>query len=50
MLAAAIPGTSFTDPLGSAGLARSEAEVPAAPQDSDQPSANGAETGSQGLT
>jgi regulator of protease activity HflC (stomatin/prohibitin superfamily) len=50
MLAAAIPGTSFADPLGSPRLARSEDEVPGAPQDSDQPAANGAETGSQGLT
>jgi regulator of protease activity HflC (stomatin/prohibitin superfamily) len=48
MLAAAIPGASFVDPLGSAGQAGSEA--PGAPQDSDQPSANGAETGGQGLT
>jgi regulator of protease activity HflC (stomatin/prohibitin superfamily) len=50
MLAAAIPGTSFADPLASAGLAPSEAEVPGTPQDNDPPSANGAETGSQGLT
>jgi regulator of protease activity HflC (stomatin/prohibitin superfamily) len=50
MLAAAIPGTSFADPLGSAGLARSEAEVPGTPQDNDPPSANGAETGGQSLT
>jgi regulator of protease activity HflC (stomatin/prohibitin superfamily) len=50
MLAAAIPGTSFVDPLGSADLARPEAEVPGTPQDSDPPSANGTETGSQGLT
>jgi regulator of protease activity HflC (stomatin/prohibitin superfamily) len=47
VLAAAIPGTSFVDP---ADLARPEAEVPGAPQDSDPPSANGTETGSQGLT
>jgi hypothetical protein len=50
MLAAAIPGTSFADPLGSAAPARPEAEVSAAPQDTDPPSANGAEPGSQGLT
>ncbi len=50
MLAAAIPGTSFTDPLGPAGVARTEAEVSGAPHDGDPPSANGAETGSQGLT
>ncbi len=40
MLAAAIPGTSFVDPLGPADP---EAEVPAAPQDSDPTSANGSE-------
>jgi regulator of protease activity HflC (stomatin/prohibitin superfamily) len=50
MLAAAIPGTSFADPLGSAALARPEAELSVAPQDTDPPSANGAEPGSQGLT
>jgi hypothetical protein len=50
MLAAAIPGTSFADPLGSAAPARPEAEVSVAPQDTDPPSANGAEPGSQGLT
>jgi regulator of protease activity HflC (stomatin/prohibitin superfamily) len=50
MLAAAIPGTSFADPLGSAGLARPEAEVSGPPQDGDPSSANGTETGSQGLT
>ncbi len=50
MLAAAIPGTSFVDPLGPADLPRPEAEVPGAPQDTDAPSANGTETGSQGLT
>jgi hypothetical protein len=49
MLAAGIPGTSFTDPLGSAAPARPEAEVSAAPQVTDPPSANGAELGSQGL-
>jgi regulator of protease activity HflC (stomatin/prohibitin superfamily) len=48
MLAAAIPGTSFVDPLGSAGPGRPEA--PGAPQDTDPPSANGTEQGSQGLT
>jgi regulator of protease activity HflC (stomatin/prohibitin superfamily) len=50
MLAAAIPGTAFADPLGSAGLPRPEAEVSGAPQDSDPPAVNGAEPGSQGLT
>jgi hypothetical protein len=49
MLAAAIPGTSFADPLGSAAPARPETEVSAAPQDTEPPSANGAEPGSQGL-
>ncbi len=50
ILAAAIPGTSFVDPLGSAGLPGPEAEVPGATQDNGAPSANGIETGSQGLT
>jgi regulator of protease activity HflC (stomatin/prohibitin superfamily) len=51
MLAAAIPGTSFADPLGSASvLSRPEAEVSGTPQDGDPSSANGTETGSQGLT
>ena len=40
---AAIPATSFVDPMGSIDLAGSEAEVFAATQDSDQPSANGSE-------
>jgi regulator of protease activity HflC (stomatin/prohibitin superfamily) len=43
MLAAAIPGTSFADPLGPIDPARADAEVPAAPQDSDPTSANGSE-------
>jgi regulator of protease activity HflC (stomatin/prohibitin superfamily) len=43
MLAAAIPGTSFADPLGSVDPAGPEAEVSAATQDSDPPSANGSE-------
>jgi hypothetical protein len=47
---AAIPGTSFADPLESAAPPRPEAEVSAAPQDTDPPSANGAEPGRQGLT
>jgi regulator of protease activity HflC (stomatin/prohibitin superfamily) len=50
MLAAAIPGTTFADPLGSAGLPRPEAEVSGVPQDGDPPAVNGAEPGSQGLT
>ncbi len=48
MLAAAIPGTSFVDPLGSAGPVSPEAEAPVTTQDSDPPSANGA--AGQGLT
>jgi regulator of protease activity HflC (stomatin/prohibitin superfamily) len=43
MLAAAIPGTSFVDPLG--GAAQPGPEASAASQDSDPPAANGAETG-----
>jgi regulator of protease activity HflC (stomatin/prohibitin superfamily) len=43
MLAAAIPGTSFGDPLGSIDPAVPEAEVSVATQDSDPPSANGSE-------
>ena len=41
---AAVPGTSFVDPLGSIDLAGPAAEVPAASQDSDPTSANGSET------
>jgi regulator of protease activity HflC (stomatin/prohibitin superfamily) len=40
---AAIPATSFADPMGSIDLAGPEADVLAATQDSDQPSANGSE-------
>jgi regulator of protease activity HflC (stomatin/prohibitin superfamily) len=40
---AAIPATSFADPMGSIDLAAPEADVLAATQDSDQPSANGSE-------
>jgi len=43
MLAAAIPGTSFMDPLRSVDPAGPEAEAPAATQDSDPPAANGSE-------
>ena len=43
MLAAAVPGTSFVDPLGSIDPAGPAAEVPAATQDSDPTSANGSE-------
>ena len=41
MLAAAVPGTNFVDPLGSIDPAGPAAEVPAATQDSDPTSANG---------
>jgi regulator of protease activity HflC (stomatin/prohibitin superfamily) len=41
MLAAAIPGNSFVDALGSADPVGPEADVPAAPQDGDPSSANG---------
>jgi regulator of protease activity HflC (stomatin/prohibitin superfamily) len=40
---AAIPGTSFTDPLGSIDPASPEVEIPAVPQDSDPTFANGSE-------
>ena len=43
MLAAAIPGTSFADPLGAADPAGPAAEASATPQDGDPPSANGTE-------
>jgi regulator of protease activity HflC (stomatin/prohibitin superfamily) len=43
MLAAAIPGTSFGDPLGSIDPVSPEADMPAVPQDSDPTSANGSE-------
>ena len=43
MLAAAVPGTSFVDPLGSIDPIGSEAEVSAATQDSDPSFANGSE-------
>ncbi len=43
MLAAAVPGTSFVDPLASIDPADPAAEVPAATQDGDPPSANGSE-------
>ncbi len=45
MLAAAIPGTSFVDPLGGAGQPGPEAGASSTSPDSDQPSANGTETG-----
>ena len=43
MLASAMPGTSFADPLGSIDPVAPEAEVSAATQDSDPSSANGSE-------
>jgi regulator of protease activity HflC (stomatin/prohibitin superfamily) len=46
MLAAAMPGTSFADPLGSIEPAGPEADVSAATQDSDPLSANGSEAAS----
>jgi regulator of protease activity HflC (stomatin/prohibitin superfamily) len=48
MLAAAIPGTSFVDPL--AGAVQPGPEAPSTSQDSDPSSANGTEAGGQGLT
>jgi regulator of protease activity HflC (stomatin/prohibitin superfamily) len=43
MLAAAIPGTSFVDPLGGGGQPGPEAGTSSPPQDSEPPSANGTE-------
>ena len=43
MLASAMPGTSFVDPLGSIDPVVPEAEVSAATQDSDPSTANGSE-------
>jgi len=45
MLAAAIPGTNFVDPLGGIEPPATEAETAAAPQDGDPTSANGSEAG-----
>ena len=45
MLAAAIPGTNFVDPLGGIEPPATEADTAAAPQDGDPSSANGSETG-----
>jgi len=50
MLAAAIPGTSFADPLGGAGQPGAEASASGTSQDSDPSSANGTEAGGQSLT
>ena len=45
MLAAAVPGTNFVDPLGGIEPSAAEAETAATPQDGDPPSANGSEAG-----
>jgi hypothetical protein len=45
MLAAAIPGTNFVDPLGGIEPPAPEAETAAAPQDGDPSPANGSEAG-----
>jgi regulator of protease activity HflC (stomatin/prohibitin superfamily) len=45
MLAAAIPGTNFVDPLGGIEPPATEAETAAAPEDGDPSSANGSEAG-----
>ena len=45
MLAAAIPGTNFVDPLGGIEPPATEADTAAAPQDGDPSSANGIEAG-----
>jgi regulator of protease activity HflC (stomatin/prohibitin superfamily) len=43
MLAAALPGTNFADPLGSIDPPVADAEIPVAPPDGEPPSANGSE-------
>ena len=45
MLAAALPGTNFVDPLGGIEPPATEAETAAAPQDGDPSSANGSDAG-----
>ena len=45
MLAAAVPGTNFVDPLGGIEPSAAEAETAAIPYDGDPPSANGSEAG-----
>ena len=40
---AALPGADFADPLGSIDPPGAGAEIPAAPRDSEPPSANGSE-------
>ena len=47
---AAIPASSFADPMGPIDLAGPEADVLAATQDSDQPSANGSEAAGWDVT
>jgi regulator of protease activity HflC (stomatin/prohibitin superfamily) len=49
MLAAAIPGTSFVDPLGSVGLSGPEEESPAAIPEAELPAPNGTENGSEAV-
>jgi regulator of protease activity HflC (stomatin/prohibitin superfamily) len=44
MLAAALPGTNFADPLGSIDPPVADAEIPVVPQDGEPPSANGSES------
>jgi regulator of protease activity HflC (stomatin/prohibitin superfamily) len=46
ILAAAIPGANFADPLGSPDLASPETYGPAVTQDADPPAVNGTETSS----
>jgi hypothetical protein len=43
MLAAAMPGTNFVDPLGGIEPPAAEADIAAAPQDGDPSSANGSD-------
>jgi hypothetical protein len=43
MLAAAMPGTNFVDPLGGIEPPAAEADIAAAPQDGDPSAANGSE-------
>ena len=45
MLATAMPGTNFVDPLGGIEPPAAEADIAAAPQDGDPSSANGSEVG-----
>jgi hypothetical protein len=45
MLATAMPGTNFVDPLGGIEPLPAEADTAAAPQDGDPSPANGSEAG-----